>query len=75
MRQWIAENFYQQREMRVYDKVSPTIRSGRQGLLVIIEVEDGQNNRGIGGKQFPTSRRGWNGYSPKNAQTDSSCIN
>jgi hypothetical protein len=65
MRQWIAENFYQSRDMRIYDKFSPTIRSGRQGLLVIVEVDDGQNNRIIGSKQFPTSCRGWNGYPPK----------
>lgn len=66
MRQWIIENFYRSREMRIYDKISPTIRSGRQGLLVMVEVKDGQDNRSIGGKQFPTSRRGWNGYSSEN---------
>lgn len=65
MRQWIIENFYQSREMRIYDKISPTIRSGRQGLLVMIEVKDGQDTRGVGSKQFPTPCGGWDGYSTK----------
>lgn len=66
MRQWIAENFYQNREIRIYDKISPAIRSGRHGLLVIIEVEDGQDNRSISSKQFPTPCGGWDGYSTEN---------
>ena len=31
-----------------------------------VEVEDGQSGWSIGGKQFSTPCRGWNGYSPKN---------
>lgn len=31
-----------------------------------VEVEDGQDNRSIGSKQFPTPCGGWNGYSSKN---------
>lgn len=75
MRQWIAENFYQSREIRIYDKFSPAIRSGRQGLLVIVEVEDGQDNRSTGGKQLPTSCGRWDGYPPKNIKTNSSGFN
>lgn len=65
MRQWIAENFYQSREMQIYDTISPAIRSGRSGLLVIVEVADGQNNWDVGGKQFSTPCGGWDGYSSK----------
>lgn len=40
-----------------------------------IEVEDGQNNRSIGSKQFPTSCGRWDGYPPKNTKTNSSGFN
>lgn len=66
MQQWIIENFYHSREMRMYDKISPTIRSGRQGLLVMVEVKDGQDNRGVSSKQLPTPCGGWDGYPTKN---------
>ena len=32
----ILENFYRNREIRLYKSVAPTIRAGRFGLLVLI---------------------------------------
>ena len=40
-----------------------------------VEVDDGQNNRSIGSKQFPASCRGWNGYPSKDIKTNSSGFN
>lgn len=37
----IIEDFYANREIRVYDKYSPSLRSERSGLKV---VEDGRNS-------------------------------
>lgn len=31
----ILEDFYKSRDIRIYDKIAPTIRSGRIGLLVM----------------------------------------
>lgn len=31
----ILEDFYKNRDIRIYDKIAPTIRSGRTGLLVV----------------------------------------
>ena len=38
----ILEQFYRNRDIRIYVKVAPTIRSGRHGLLVF-HIEKNKN--------------------------------
>lgn len=39
----ILENFYKNRNVRIYDKIAPTIRSGRIGLLVMEKTRIEEN--------------------------------